>query len=451
MKSDLSKKEQVNSKSSQPKAGTQTVARPKSKGTKLPRTSGKPTARQPRNKVAMIKNENYFHSIIEQSSEGVTLIDEKGHIIEWNQANEKITGLKRSEVFGMKYWDVAMKMTVPERRTPQNRERIKSMVLEALRTGKSALFERPIEAELYSRPSRGKQFIHEIIFPIKTKNGYRIASLTQDITERKQTEAKILHINRLYATISQINQAIVRAQDRDTLFSEICRVAIEHGKFRMAWIGLIDEAEEYVKPIVFAGEEQGYLTNISIVIHDPKLGSGPTGTSIREGRCIICQDIATDPRMTPWREQAMQRGYRSSAAVPIRQKDRLVGALTVYASDLQGFDDDDQKLLDEIGQDISFALNSMETESERKQAEEALCESEDLYRDLVENSHDLICTHDLEGKLLSVNETAVRLTGYSREDLLQMDMVNLLAPDMHRFFSLYLKKIQSAGHARGLM
>ena len=210
------------------------------------------------------------------------------------------------------------------------------------------------------------------------KNGHitGLRGTALDITERKRAEAKILHINRLYATISQINQTIVRAQDRDTLFSEICRVATEHGKFRMAWIGLIDDADGYVRPIAFAGEEQGYLTNISIAVRDRKLGGGPTGIAIREGRCIICQDIATDPRMAPWREQAMQRGYRSSAAVPIRRKNQLVGVLTVYAADPQGFDDDDQKLLDEIGQDISYALDSMDAEVERKQAEDKLRESE---------------------------------------------------------------------------
>ncbi|MBI5352425.1 MAG: PAS domain S-box protein [Chloroflexi bacterium] len=233
-----------------------------------------------------------------------------------------------------------------------------------------------------SRQSQDDKPIHlivnGIIVPGYEESWGRILISIKDITKRKEREHQILRLNRLYITISQINQTIVHERDRETLFRELCRVAIEHGQFRFAWIGMIGASDQMITPVEFAGEEQGYLANIKFDYRDEILGRGPTGTAVREDRCVICQDIATDPSMIPWREQALKRGYRSSAAVPFHEHGHIVGALTVYAAEPHAFDEDDKNLLDEIGRDISYALDSINSEMERKQAEEALFEESAL-------------------------------------------------------------------------
>ena len=188
----------------------------------------------------------------------------------------------------------------------------------------------------------------------------------QDVTEqriaesvRRGTEQKILRVDRLYATLSGVNRAIVHAGSREEMFEAICRVAVGEGGFRMAWAGLIGADDGRVAPVAVAGHEDGYLTEIRIINGDASTGSGPTGRAISEGRCIVCHDVASDPRMAPWRTQALARGYRSSASVPVRQAGNVVGAFTVYADEPGAFGTEEEALLEEAGRDISFALDSL--------------------------------------------------------------------------------------------
>ena len=194
-----------------------------------------------------------------------------------------------------------------------------------------------------------------------------------DITGRKDAEEKILHANRVYAVISQINQVIVRTNDKNKLFEEACRIVIEVGKFQMAWVGLTDEETKLVNPVTFAGVEDGYLSNIrKISDSDVPEGRGPTGIAIREGKHFICNDIENDPLMTIWKDDALKRNYRSSIALPIKLFEKTIGAFTLYSSTPHFFDKEEIDLLDEVTNDISFALESIETEKKQHEAEEEL-------------------------------------------------------------------------------
>jgi PAS domain S-box-containing protein len=261
-----------------------------------------------------------------------------------------------------------------------------------------------------------------------------ILAQSNDITDRKQAEARSLRLNRLYATLSQINETIVHVRDRQTLFHEICRVALIHGQFRLAWIGLIEPATRQVIPAAIAGDDQDYLTNVVIRYDAGPAGHGPTSRAVREGQCIICQDIAAEPDPAVWRDRALQRGYRSLAVVPFRQHDRIVGALTVYAAEPQGFDAEDEQLLDEIGQDISYALEALDQENRRCQAEaelnrlnaeleqrvlvrtEELARAHEHLRAILDTAGEGVVFTDLHGTIEYINPAMERLTGYQATD-----------------------------------
>jgi len=195
-------------------------------------------------------------------------------------------------------------------------------------------------------------------------------TLKAEVAERRRAEAKALMMNRLYAMLNEINHAILKTRDRNRLMQEACRIAVETGGFRMSWVGLADEATRQVKPVASAGYVEGYLDTIAISVEDVPEGRGPTGTSIREGRCSIITDIASDVRMVPWRDEALKRGYRSSGVFPVLIGGRAVGAMNIYSSDTGSFTDDDVSLLTNLTDDLSLGLQFIDEEERRKRAEE---------------------------------------------------------------------------------
>ncbi len=89
--------------------------------------------------------------------------------------------------------------------------------------------------------------------------------------------------------------------------------------------------------------------------------------------------------------------------------------------------------------------------TERKHAEDALQESEDKFRDLVENISDLICTHDIEGRIISVNPAAMKLLGYDQGTLLNMKIQDILVPEIKNQYPGYIASILKEGYANGFM
>lgn len=242
----------------------------------------------------------------------------------------------------------------------------------------------------------------------------------RDVTAKKKAEEKVIKANHLYFFISQINQMIVRTTDEATLFEEVCRIAVELGQFKMAWIGLIDEKTKKVVPVRFAGDEKDYLSKIKIVSVDETLpeGRGPTGTALRLGNYIVCNDIEHEGWLAPWRDEALQRNFRSSISLPIMKFGKVVGAFNVYASEKNFFDSAEIALLEEATNDVSFALEFFEKEARRKKAEEAVILSEQRYHTLTEVAPVGIFHTDATGYTTYVNPQWSRIAGLPEEEAL---------------------------------
>ena len=188
----------------------------------------------------------------------------------------------------------------------------------------------------------------------------------QDISAQVRADESITALNRIYCVLSGINEAIVRLRNRQALFDEACRIAVEIGGFRMAWLGMMDAGQHEVRPLAYAGVVDQYLENMHISLGEDEHARGPTGTALHAGQHVVCNDIANDPSMAPWREAALALGYRASAAFPIRVGGEVRGAFNLYADRVGFFDEDELRLLDELAEDIGFALEFIETDRARE-------------------------------------------------------------------------------------
>ncbi len=247
-----------------------------------------------------------------------------------------------------------------------------------------------------------------------------IYGMAHDVTERKQAEAALVRANRIYALISQVNQMIVRTTDVDGLLRDVCRIAVEFGGFRMAWIGMVDDGGQRIRPAAQAGFDDGYLSAITqSSILNVSTGRGQTSAAVREGKTTHIQDIASDPRVAPWREEALRRGYRSSIALPIRVRGEVVGAFSLYASEAFFFNEDESRLLEEVVADIAFALEAIDEARQRAEAESALVAAHARLRGFVDANIIGVAISRPSGEVVETNDYYLRTIGYTREEFEQ--------------------------------
>jgi two-component system CheB/CheR fusion protein len=206
-------------------------------------------------------------------------------------------------------------------------------------------------------------------------SGFNVVRIyARDITLRQRDENRIAGLARLYAVLSRVNETIVRVHDEQSLFTEVCSIMAEVGGFPLVWIGQVQG--ERVLPVAFCGLEADYLKEIKVET-EGVWGQGPTGTCVRENRPALNDDFVTNPATLPWREQARLHGFHASAAFPLRRQGKVVGAFTLYAYEPDAFDAEQVGLLEALSADVSYALDALEQERLRVQAEAALRKAHD--------------------------------------------------------------------------
>jgi diguanylate cyclase (GGDEF)-like protein/PAS domain S-box-containing protein len=208
--------------------------------------------------------------------------------------------------------------------------------------------------------------------------GYR--GVTRNVTKRKLAEQHTLRLGRMYAALSATNEAILRARSAAELYQKVCDAAVHGGKFISTAVLAVSPEANWLTVLASTGlnEEHSRRVRISVDASRPE-GQGMVGTAYRTRRPAVCNNYFTDPRMAPWREAAVAMGVTSTAAIPLLEGGTVVGVLGFYSDEVDAFDEEIVKLLERMGENVSFALDHFVREHERRLAEQATLRLTKMY------------------------------------------------------------------------
>jgi diguanylate cyclase (GGDEF)-like protein/PAS domain S-box-containing protein len=237
---------------------------------------------------------------------------------------------------------------------------------------------------------------------------------------RRRAEEAQQRLNRELQAISNCNQVLMHAEDEQTLLHDICHIVCNEAGYRMAWVGFAENDEaRTLRPIAWAGAENGYLQQAEFTWANTELGCGPSGLAVRSGEIAGIEDFTTDPKAAPWRDAALQRGYRSSISLPLKdERAHTFGVLNIYSADPKTFTAEEQRLLGELAGDLAFGIGTLRARIERKRAEESLKNMAVKFRTVYESSSDAIMLFDDSG-FFDCNKATLRIFAcLSRDDFI---------------------------------
>jgi PAS domain S-box-containing protein/diguanylate cyclase (GGDEF)-like protein len=299
---------------------------------------------------ALRESRQRLDGILTTAMDAIVTVDDKQRIVMNNPAAEKMFGYTVAEFQGM-----SVDLLMPERFRAAHPAHIAAFgktgatnrSAGALRTvsglrKNGEVF--PIEASISKDDSTGRQLFTAIL---------------RDITERKEAESRIAYLNRVYAMLSGINTLIVRVRDRDELFREACRIAVEVGGFPMSWICIVDRSSMKIVPVASAGVDEAFLTAIKSFLSSSEgtpEGNNMVARAIKEKTVVVSNDLQSNP-MVVFGKKYAESGIHSAAFLPLIVADDAVGMLALFTNEIEFFQEEELKLLTELTGDIAYAID----------------------------------------------------------------------------------------------
>ena len=351
----------------------------------------------------MIGDESGLRGFLEEAPDAFFLHDLEGRILDVNRRACQSLGYSRSELLSLTVFDLDVGLGIPTARDHWK----------ALRPGKSFLV-----SGIHRRKDR-TTFPVEVHLGLHIKEGSPVVmALARDVSQRVKTEESLKRQIRINRALSEVNQAIIRMEDENKLFPMVCEMAVRFGGMSLAYIAENNPETNRLEVRANYGNGADYLNGL-VLSSDPGLpeGNGPSGTCFRESRIVLVQNFAEDPMTATWHERARSYGWGSSGTFPVSRGGVPYAIMGVYHPDLEAFDPEIVSLLDEMVRDISFALDNFDRERMRQQAISEVSRSQERFRAYFDGALIGMVALSPDGHFLEANESFLRMTGYSKNEL----------------------------------
>jgi len=350
-------------------------------------------------------------AMLHAAADAIVITDRAG-VMEWvNPAFTQLTGYTAEEALGKKLEDLVKS----GKHAPAFYKEFWETIL-ARRTWHGEIINRRKDGRLYTED--------QVVTPILDAAGAitHFVAIRRDITERKAAEARIVHLNRVYAMLSGINTLIVRVHDRDELFREACRIAVEAGGFRMALIGIVDRSALKIVPVASAGKDEALLTAVKGLLSSSEDAPNTMlARAIRDKKTVVSNDSQSDPRVLIGKKYT-ESGVRSMAVFPLIVSDEAVGVLALYASESEFFQEEELKLLTELADNVAFGIGNIRSRRKRLQADAKVREQSSI----LDKAQNAIEIRDLQHKVLYWNQGAERLYGWTAAEAVGRSVLGLM-------------------------
>ena len=288
---------------------------------------------------------------------------------------------------------------------------------------------------------------HEITFRIAIVD----ISKTKQAEELKHTLKRFSKVNRTLLALRHSSFSMMHAEDEISYLNDICKIIIDDCGYSMVWIGFAEENKK-VRPVVHSGFVANYLKTLNITWDDTEHGKGPTGTAVRTGELDVCEDMQTDPKFKPWREEALKRGYHSSIGIPIINNEKVLGAITIYSEETNPFSREEKELLKELSDDVAYGITTIRLKTEKEKSDKKLEESQKNYQSLYTSMNEGVAIHEIiydaehkpvDYRLIDTNPIYEDILGLKRSDVIGKKASEIYGTDKPPYLEIYSQIAES--------